>query len=72
MSDAEFLARADMCATQWKSVKPHPAATEAQPLMSVIVRLAQRIRMETGKPDISGVMADVEQLLQSPSARCRS
>jgi type I restriction enzyme R subunit len=59
-----FLARADMCATQWKSVKPHPAATEAQPIMSVIVRLAQKIRMETGKPDISGVLADVEQLLQ--------
>jgi type I restriction enzyme R subunit len=59
-----FLAQADMCATQWKSVKPHPAATEAQPIMSVIVRLAQKIRMETGKPDISGVLADVEQLLQ--------
>lgn len=59
-----FLGRADMCAAQWKAVKPHPAATEAQPLMSVIVRLAQRVRMETGKPDISGVMASVEQLLQ--------
>ncbi len=32
--------------------------------MSVIVRLAQRVRMETGSPDISGVMASVEQLLQ--------
>ena len=59
-----FLSRADMCASQWKAVKPHPAATEAQPLTSVIVRLAQRIRMETGKPDISGVMADVERLLE--------
>ncbi len=59
-----FLIRADMCAGQWKAVKPHPAATEAQPLMSVIVRLAQRVRMETGTPDISGVMASVEQLLQ--------
>src|SRR5690606_15802097 len=59
-----FLTRADVCAGQWKAVKPHPAATDAQPLMSVIVRLAQRIRMVTGKPDISGVMASVEQLLQ--------
>jgi type I restriction enzyme R subunit len=59
-----FLARADLCAGQWKAVKPHPAATEAQPLMSVIVRLAQRVRMETGSPDISGVMESVEQLLQ--------
>lgn len=59
-----FLARADQCAGQWKAVKPHPAATDAQPLMSVIVRLAQRIRMVTGKPDISGVMASVERLLQ--------
>src|SRR5690606_34246716 len=57
-----FLTRADVCAGQWKAVKPHPAATDAQPLMSVIVRLAQRIRMVTGKPDISGVMASVEQL----------
>jgi len=32
--------------------------------MSVIVRLAQRVRMETGSPDISGIMASVEQLLQ--------
>lgn len=63
-----FLTRADMCAGQWKAVKPHPAATEAQPLMSVIVRLAQRIRMETGKPDISGVMASVEQLLEESVA----
>jgi type I restriction enzyme R subunit len=59
-----FLARADMCAAQWKALKPHPAATDAQPLMSVIVRLAQKIRMEIGRPDISGVLADVEQLLQ--------
>lgn len=59
-----FLARADRCAAQWKAVKPHPAATDAQPIMSVIVRLAQRVRMETGTPDISGVLADVERLLQ--------
>ena len=59
-----FLTRADMCAGQWKAVKPHPAATDAQPLMSVLVRLAQRVRMEIGSPDISGVMSSVEQLLQ--------
>ncbi len=63
-----FLTRADMCAGQWKAVKPHPAATDAQPLMSVIVRLAQRLRMETGKPDISGVMSSVEGLLQESIA----
>ena len=60
----EFLARSDMAAAQWKAVKPHPAATDAQPLMSVIVRLAQRVRMEIGTPDISSVMSQVEQLLQ--------
>ena len=59
-----FVARADQAANQWKAVKPHPAATEAQLLMSVIVRLAQRVRMETGSPDISGVMAEVERLLE--------
>jgi type I restriction enzyme R subunit len=36
--------------------------------MSVIVRLAQRMRMETGKPDISGVMSSVERLLQESIA----
>ena len=35
-----FLARADMCAVMWTSVRPHAAATEAQPVMSVIIRLA--------------------------------
>ncbi len=59
-----FLARADMCATQWKAVKPHPAATEAQAIMSVIVRLAQRIRMELGQADISSVMSEVERLIE--------
>lgn len=59
-----FLARADACAAKWRSLKPHPAAAEAQPLMSVIVRLAQRVRMESGTPDISGVMGEVERLLQ--------
>jgi type I restriction enzyme R subunit len=63
-----FLTRSNMCAGQWKAVKPHPTATDAQPLMSVIVRLAQRIRMESGKPDISGVMASVEQLLEESVA----
>jgi len=33
-------------------------------MMSVVVRLARRVRMETGSPDISGVMTDVEWLLQ--------
>lgn len=59
-----FLTRADMVARQWKAVKPHPAATAAQPAMSVIIRLAQKIRTETGTPDISGVMESVERLLE--------
>ena len=59
-----FLTRADMVAHQWRAVKPHPAATAAQPVMSVIVRLSQKIRTETGSPDISGVMESVEQLLE--------
>lgn len=60
----EFLARADMVAAKWKALKPHPSATDAQPIMSVILRLAQRVRMEIGSPDISGVMSSVEQLLE--------
>ncbi|MFC2153110.1 type I restriction endonuclease subunit R [Actinomycetota bacterium] len=59
-----YLARADICATRWRALKPHPVATDAQPVMSVIVRLSQRVRMETGTPDVSGVMAEVEQLLE--------
>jgi type I restriction enzyme R subunit len=63
-----FLARADTGAAMWKSVKPHSSATDAQPVMSVIVRLAQRIRMETGMPDVSGVMDEVERLLEEALA----
>ena len=59
-----YLQRADAAARQWKAVKPHEAATEAQPEMTVIVRLAQKIRSIVGSPDISGVMASVEQLLE--------
>jgi len=59
-----FLHRADAAARQWKAVKPHQAATEAQPEITVIVRLAQRIRAIVGTPDISGVMSSVEQLLE--------
>lgn len=59
-----YLRRADAAARKWKAVKPHQAATEAQPEMTVIVRLAQRIRAIVGSPDISGVMAEVERLLE--------
>ena len=59
-----FLQRADAAAQQWKAVKPHEAATEAQPEMTVVVRLAQKIRSIVGSPDISGVMGSVEQLLE--------
>jgi Domain of unknown function (DUF3387) len=34
-------------------------------LMTVVIRLAQRVRMEIGSPDISGVLADVERLLEA-------
>jgi len=59
-----YLQRADAAARQWKAVKPHEAATEAQPEMTVIVRLAQKIRTIVGSPDISGVITSVEQLLE--------
>ena len=59
-----FLARADAAAAQWRAVKPHPAATESQPLMSVIVRLAQKIRAEIGVADISHVMNAVDLLIE--------
>jgi type I restriction enzyme, R subunit len=58
----DFLQRADASARQWKAVKPHQAATEAQPEVTVIVRLAQKIRSIIGTPDICGVMGSVEQL----------
>ncbi|MBA3688386.1 MAG: type I restriction endonuclease subunit R [Chloroflexi bacterium] len=61
----EYLARADAAAGEWKALKPHPSATGAQPLMTVVVRLAQRVRMEMGSPDISGVLSEVEELLDA-------
>jgi type I restriction enzyme R subunit len=63
-----FLRRADTAARQWKVVKPHDVATQFQPLMYVIVRLSQKIRMETGSPDVSGVMEDVERILHASLA----
>jgi type I restriction enzyme R subunit len=63
-----YLRRADAAAKQWKAVKPHPAAADAQPEMTVIVRLAQRIRAVVGQPDISGVLGAVEQLLEESVA----
>jgi type I restriction enzyme R subunit len=61
----EYLARTDAAAGEWRALKPHPAATAAQPLMTVAVRLAQRVRMEIGSPDISGVLSHVEALLDA-------
>jgi len=60
-----YLARADAAASEWRALKPHPQATDAQPLMTVILRLAQRVRTEIGSADISGVLADVEELLDA-------
>jgi type I restriction enzyme R subunit len=60
-----YLARADAAGGEWRALKPHAAATVAQPLMTVVVRLAQRVRMEIGSPDISGVLGEVEELLEA-------
>lgn len=65
---ATYLHLADEAAKLWKAVKPHPTAAEAGPQMWALVRIAQAIRELSGTPDVSNLMAEVEQLLEESVA----
>jgi len=60
-----FLASATSIQRLFKAILPDAAAKELSPLCSAIVRVADKIRSLSGPVDISEVMDDVEDLLDS-------
>jgi type I restriction enzyme R subunit len=70
-SDADkkaYLLLADRVARLFKAMLPDAAANEFAPLSVLVAFLAQSIRAKTDPPDISGVMSDVESLLDDSIA----
>lgn len=63
-----FLQMASRVARLFKAILPDPAANELAPLSVLVSYLAAKIHAETDQPDISGVMTDVEQLLNDSIA----
>ena len=63
-----YLHHAAEAAKLWKAVKPHPVADEFGQEMWVIVRISQAIHELTEPVDVTGLMAEVEQLLQDSVA----
>ena len=63
-----YLHLADEAAKLWKALKPHPAAAASGPEMWAVVRIAQAIRELSGTSDVSSLMVEVEDLLESSIA----
>jgi type I restriction enzyme R subunit len=60
----EFLELAKDVDKLYKAILPDPIAGEFGPLRAVLVNIARTIASQTEKPDITDVMADVEQLIE--------
>jgi len=58
-----YLRLADDCAKLYKAILPDDAAVEYVKDVAALVVVAERIRAMIGKPDISAIMGQVEQLL---------
>ena len=58
-----FLGRARAVSRVYKAILPDPAASEFSPTVVLVSVLAQKIKALTPAPDISGVMQQVEDLL---------
>ncbi|MHB8309859.1 MAG: type I restriction enzyme endonuclease domain-containing protein, partial [Metallibacterium sp.] len=70
-SDADkkrWLRLAGQVARLFKAILPDPLARELAPMAVLVSYLAAKIRAETGQPDISAVMGDVEALLNDSIA----
>ena len=70
-SDADkkrWLRLAGQVARLFKAILPDPLAHELAPMAVLVSYLAAKIRAETGQPDISAVMGDVEALLNDSIA----
>ena len=63
-----YLQMAGRVARLFKAILPDPLANELAPPAVLVSYLAAKIRAETDPPDISGVMGDVEQLLNDSIA----
>jgi type I restriction enzyme R subunit len=71
LSDAEtssFLERATLVERLFKAILPDESATEFAPIRKVIRVVMDRIAATQGRPDVTGVMAQVEQLLDESVA----
>ncbi|EQD31925.1 type I site-specific deoxyribonuclease, HsdR family, partial [mine drainage metagenome] len=71
VSDADkkhYLRLAGHVARLFKAILPDPLAHELAPMAVLVSYLAAKIRAETGQPDISAVMGDVEALLNDSIA----
>jgi type I restriction enzyme R subunit len=60
----EFLELTKVVDKLYKAILPDPTAGEFGPLRAVLVNIARTIASQTEKPDITDVMADVEQLIE--------
>jgi type I restriction enzyme, R subunit len=64
----QFLQIASRVARLFKAILPDQIANELAPLAVLVAFIAARIRAQTEQPDISGVMGDVEELLNDSIA----
>jgi len=63
-----FTQMAGRIARLFKAILPDPQANELAPLSVLVAYLAEKMRAQTGSPDISKVMGDVEDLLNDSIA----
>jgi type I restriction enzyme, R subunit len=63
-----FIQLAGRVARLFKAILPDPMANELAPMAILVTYLAAKIRAETQQPDISGVMGDIESLLNDSIA----
>ncbi len=64
----QYLQIASRVSRLFKAILPDPLANELAPLSVLVAYIAERIRAQTDPPDISGVMGDVEELLNDSIA----
>ncbi len=68
VSKKRYVQIANRVARLFKAILPDPMANELAPQAVLVTYLAAKTRAETEQPDISGVMSDVEELLNDSIA----
>lgn len=64
----QYLQIASRVARLFKAILPDPLANDLAPLSVLVAYIADRIRAQADPPDITGVMGDVEELLNDSIA----